>query len=165
MPGMFINGGTWPWVGLPPKDDSSMDININYKYILANRYYIFMQHLWPKSQFINRKDSSSDANCPNNIYPNDILWEYPDFFTEAYGGNEYAQLYKIQGVTKDSGGTPLGGVSVELFRTLDDTRQDGCVSDAGGNYLLYSRYPDAHYIVAFKSPNLAGSTVQTLIGT
>jgi hypothetical protein len=166
MPGLFLHQSMKIWQGCIEKNDDVVELSTRYKNVNNNRWDIFMLHLWPGSGWVNAFDSTSNPNCPNNLSSNvEDMWEYPDFTFEAYGGGEYATLYKIQGVTKDSGGNPLGGVTVELFRTLDDTKQNSVVSDDAGNYLLMTRYPDAHYIVAFKSPNLAGSTVQTLVGS
>ena len=93
------------------------------------------------------------------------MFEFPEM-DDFKAGRNLQVLYKIQGITKDSGGSPLGGVTVELFRTSDDLKVDSVVSDAAGNYVLYTPYPSTpHYCVAFKSPNLAGSTVQSLTGS
>ena len=70
----------------------------------------------------------------------------------------------ILGVTKDSAGAPLGSVTVQLFRTSDDTFQTEVVSTAAGNYVLYPDVAGPFYIVAYKagSPDVAGTTVNTL---
>ena len=76
--------------------------------------------------------------------------------------------YSFAGVTRDAYGSPLGGATVKLYHTADDVRVDASVSDASGNYVLYTPYyPDAHYIVMYKVgvPDLMGTTVNTLIGS
>lgn len=73
----------------------------------------------------------------------------------------------VVGVTRDVYGSPLGGVTVRLFRTSDNVLVDTIVSDPSGNYLLGTPYyPDTHYVVAQKSgsPDVQGVTVNTLIG-
>jgi hypothetical protein len=78
--------------------------------------------------------------------------------------------YGISGVTRDVYGSPLGGVTVKLFRTIDDQKTDQQVSDANGNYVLSTPFfNDAHYIVEYKAgggiiPDVFGSSVNTLIG-
>jgi len=152
------------WQAGLEKDDSAVIMSTWYRMKEVVRWDIFMRHLWRKSGFINCFDSTSDANCPNNLQDSmGNAFEYLEL-DDYKAGRNLQVLYKIQGITKDSGGSPLGGVTVELYRTLDDVRQDTTISDAIGNYVLYTPYTGAetHYIVAFKSPNLAGSTVQTL---
>jgi hypothetical protein len=122
---------------------------------------MFMRQLWTKSGFLN-SNNSGEADCPCNLSDTwEDAYEYPEHDDFKKGRNQII-FYKIQGVTKDSGGSPLGGVTVELYRTIDDTKQDGCISDAAGNYVLYSQYNDPHYVTAFKNPNLAGKTVESL---
>lgn len=152
------------WQGCIEKEDSAVIISTWYRYKEVVRWDIFMRHLWRKPCFINCFDATSDANCPVNLRDSmENAYEMQEL-DDFKAGRNLQVLYKIQGVTKDSGGSPLGGVTVELYRTLDDVKQDSTVSDAAGNYVLYTPYTGAetHYIVAFKSPNLAGSTVQTL---
>lgn len=71
----------------------------------------------------------------------------------------------VLGVTRDQYGSPLGGVTVKLFRTLDDTKQDQIVSDPLGNFLLTSPFSDDHYLVFYKTgaPDVTGSSVNTII--
>lgn len=73
----------------------------------------------------------------------------------------------VLGVTRDQYGSPLGGVTVKLFRTLDDTKQDQVVSDPSGNFLLTSPFYDAHYLVFYKAgfPDVTGASVNTIIPT
>jgi hypothetical protein len=149
------------WQGCIEKEDSSVIKSTLYRYKEVVRWDIVIRHLWHKSGFLNCWDSGL-ADCPNNLYTTwEDAYEWPEM-DDFKAGRNLIVFYKIQGVTKDSGGSPLGQVTVELFRTLDDTKQDGCVSDDAGNYVLYSQYNDPHYIRAFKTPNLAGSTVESL---
>jgi hypothetical protein len=74
--------------------------------------------------------------------------------------------FVISGVTKDATGAPLGGVAVELFNTATDVREQAMVSDAGGNYAFTVDKTQFWYLSAYKSgaPDVAGSTVNTLVG-
>jgi hypothetical protein len=84
---------------------------------------------------------------------------------EITGGSR--SRFGVIGVTRDRYNSPLGGVTLKLYRTQTDEMVDTIVSDPFGNYLLTTPYyPDAHYIVAYKagSPDVQGTTVNTLIG-
>jgi len=158
---LFLQPAQKTWQNFE-KDDSATIMSTQYRVKEVLRWDIFMAHLWRRSCFVNCFDPTSDANCPNNLKNSiDAQFEFQEIDDWKVGRNYVAQL-KIQGITKDSGGSPLGGVTVELFRTADDTKQDTCVSDSAGNYVLYTIYNEPHYVRAFKSPNLAGSTVESL---
>ena len=154
-----------PFQGLL-KDDTVVQPLTQFKYLEVNRPEFITRHLWTRSGFINCFDSTSDANCPNNLYTTaEDCWEMPQY-ADCKVGAVTLPVYKILGVTKDSVGSPLGGVSVDLFRTSTDVKVDSTVSDASGNYLLYTPYPgEYHYCVAYLTPNLTGATVNTLVGT
>jgi len=70
----------------------------------------------------------------------------------------------IAGVTRDSAGAALGGVTVQLFRTWDDIYIGETVSDGSGNYSIRASGSGTFYIVAYKAgaPDVAGTTVNTL---
>jgi hypothetical protein len=153
-----------PFTGIQ-KDDSVIPATIGYRHLEVNRWDSINRHLWSRSGFINSFDSTSDPSCPNNLFTTwEDSWEWPEGNDIKAGGRTNV-VYKIVGVTKDSNGNPLGGCTVDLFRTSDDLKIDKTISDAAGNYILYTPYPSTnHYCVAYKDPNLAGSTVQTLQG-
>ena len=69
------------------------------------------------------------------------------------------------GYTRDAYGSPLGGVTVRLFRTSSDVLVAKVVSDANGYYTATSPYLDAHYMVVHKTgtPDVAGASVDTII--
>ena len=75
-------------------------------------------------------------------------------------------LYAISGITKDSAGVALGNCVIKLFRTSDDLESYSTVSDANGNYTLPVNNLTQWYAVAYKSgsPDVAGTTVNTLVG-
>lgn len=77
--------------------------------------------------------------------------------------------FKIAGITKDSTGAALGNCVVEMFRTVDDVRLDRTTSTASGAFEFRSAglAPNTYYLVAYKvgSPDVAGTTVNTLVGT
>jgi hypothetical protein len=70
------------------------------------------------------------------------------------------------GVTRDVYGTAVGGVTVKLYRTSDDSVVCTTVSDPLGNFGVTTQYyPDTHYMVAYKtgSPDIEGTTANTLV--
>ncbi len=73
----------------------------------------------------------------------------------------------ISGVTKDSTGAALAGVTVKLYRTSDDALMATTTSDGSGNYSFANvGLGEAYYVTAYKagSPDVAGTTVNTLVG-
>jgi len=78
-----------------------------------------------------------------------------------------AQL-NLSGVTKDSTGAILGSCVVELYVTSSDRVVGKTISDATtGAYTFSITFSGPFYIVAYKagSPDLAGTTVNTLTGS
>lgn len=73
--------------------------------------------------------------------------------------------FGVRGVTRDAYGSRLGGVTVKLFRTLDDSLQASVTSDPEGNYLVTTPYTDAHYLYIYKAgpPEMYGGSANTLI--
>jgi hypothetical protein len=76
------------------------------------------------------------------------------------------QGFAIAGVTRDSGGSPIAGVTVDLFLTADDTKVGGTVSDGSGNF-SFGATAGPYYLVAYKAgaPDVAGTSINTLAGT
>ena len=76
--------------------------------------------------------------------------------------------YGVSGITRDIYGSPLGGVTVKIFKTSNDSLVSTIVSDANtGAYIVTTPYyPDTHYIVTYKagSPDVFGTSPNTLIG-
>lgn len=72
----------------------------------------------------------------------------------------------ISGVTRDSGGSPLGNCVVDVYDTKTDIKLASIVSDLAGNYSIeVTGAPGlTFYVVAYKagSPDVAGTTVNTL---
>lgn len=75
----------------------------------------------------------------------------------------------ISGITLDAAGNVLGGCTVILFRTADNSVEETQVSDATTGYYIFSSINDAgpFYVVAYKpgSPDVTGATVDTLVGS
>jgi hypothetical protein len=74
----------------------------------------------------------------------------------------------ISGYTRDRAGAILPNCEVHLYRTLDDLEMDETTSDAAGYYEFRSAIPvETYYVVAYKagSPDVAGTTLNTLVGT
>lgn len=77
--------------------------------------------------------------------------------------------FRIAGTTKDSTGAALGSCVVEWFDTATDQKLGTVTSDANGlfEFRTAGQPPNAYYLVAYKSgsPDVAGTTSQTLVGT
>jgi hypothetical protein len=73
----------------------------------------------------------------------------------------------ITGVTMDSTGTPLPLCTIHVFLTADDTEVDQFDSNAVGVYAYYPTVAGPFYMVAYLvgAPDVAGTTVNTLVGT
>ena len=80
-------------------------------------------------------------------------------FNEPTGG---CYTTYLNGVTRDSAGNPVGNVALDLFQ--GDRVIASTTSDASGNYSFVQPGSGPNYIVAYKvgSPDIAGTTVNTL---
>jgi hypothetical protein len=118
----------------------------------------FASPWWPGSGFVG--DCAVDVAAFNSSQK---WYELPEI---TRGTNS---RFGIAGVTRDQYGSVIVSCTVKLFKTSDDSLVSQIVSDANnGSYLLSTPYyPDTHYIVATKSgsPDVAGATVNTLIGS
>lgn len=97
--------------------------------------------------------------------PQGSLWKIPSVVHELK--IMPPTTYKISGITKDSTGAVLGNCTVQLFYTANDKIADEVTSNASGVYEFRSAAPAVNfYVVAYKagSPDVAGTTVNTLIG-
>lgn len=85
----------------------------------------------------------------------------------GYQSGPFSYGYAIAGVSRDSAGVALAGVTVKLFRTADDSLVSQTTSDANGAYKLPASPLFAHYLVEYKAgtPDVAGSSVNTLVGS
>jgi hypothetical protein len=86
---------------------------------------------------------------------------YPD------RSNTDAYAWKISGQTLDQNGNILANCMCHLFNSATDTlNQPQQLSDGGGNFLFNVGGSTAFYIVSYKagSPDVAGTTVNTLVG-
>jgi hypothetical protein len=75
-------------------------------------------------------------------------------------------VFSIDGITKDSAGTVLGGCTLDLFDATTDAMLQTMVSDANGVYSFQVQPGKTYYIVAYKTgaPDLSGTTINTLTG-
>lgn len=113
----------------------------------------FANHWWPGSSRLEGEATG------------DILHYDAYYVRDPPGGASSA--YGLAGVTRDVYGTPLGGVTVKLFRSSTDEKVSQTISDASGKYFVTTQYyPDAHYLVTYKtgSPDVFGTSENTLIG-
>ena len=72
--------------------------------------------------------------------------------------------FRLSGVTRNSEGLPVDGVTVNLFLTATDQQVLTTVSNAAGEFVFDVMPPGLYYLVAYKtgSPDIAGTTVNTL---
>jgi Concanavalin A-like lectin/glucanases superfamily len=78
-----------------------------------------------------------------------------------------SHTFLLTGQTKNSSGAALGGCTVRLFRTSDNLLIATTTSDGSGNYsFTVGDGTTAYYAVAYLagSPDVAGTTVNTLVG-
>jgi hypothetical protein len=72
----------------------------------------------------------------------------------------------IVGITKDSVGVAVGACTVNLYLTETNQWVNTTVSDGSGNYSFIATPGRQYYVVSYKagSPDIAGTTVNTLVG-
>lgn len=89
-------------------------------------------------------------------------------FVQTGYGPVLAYPYQITGITYDSTGVALPSCKVQIYRTADDSYVSDTTSDATtGYYAIPASNVFTHYLVAYLvgSPDVAGTTVNTLTGT
>jgi hypothetical protein len=76
-------------------------------------------------------------------------------------------FYLISGTTFDINAAALGLCTVDLFRTVDNLKIATTVSSATGLFYFYVVTGVQYYFVAYLagSPDVAGSTINTISGT
>jgi hypothetical protein len=168
MSGELIGGGVGAGLDCLTTDNAYIGTKVPRLYMLPDvqnmmpRYrddcsvYSFQTGFWPGTT-----GPMTDAGGLSGDISNGIWWDYPDVVT----GHIFR--YGFVGITRDQYGSPLGGVSLRLFRTVDDTLQDSQTSASDGSYVLGTPFLDAHYVVSQKAgpPPVAGATVNTLIAS
>lgn len=89
------------------------------------------------------------------------VWEW------NYPATGHHRPKKISGITKDSTGAVLGGVTVLLFNTATNTFVDTVVSNSVGAYELSDPNNVTCFVVGelAGSPDVAGATDNNLTGT
>lgn len=129
-------------------------------YTLKAQYGLqYSDLLWTRSKMLSGDPAVSDGT---EIMPITRFW----WISVAPRGN--GRWGRITGITKDSAGVALGGCTVHAYRTSTDVEVDQVVSDAGdGTYSVGVPTDDTYYCVAYLdgSPDVAGTTVNTLTGT
>jgi hypothetical protein len=89
-------------------------------------------------------------------------WE-PEFNSSR---DRFRGFFSITGVTKDSTGTPLASVDVELFNTGSEQFLQKTTSDGSGNYSFVVPGNSSNYWVrAYKvgAPDVAGTTINNIV--
>lgn len=120
-------------------------------------YLTDVDQVWPRSRMLGA-DYANIAPAWDNASG---YWEWP----VAGMGHRHPKV--ITGVTKDSSGNPLGGVTVQLFNSATGALVDTAISDSVGNYRLGDPNNVNSFVVAYEagSPDVAGTTKNNLTGT
>jgi hypothetical protein len=116
------------------------------------------KNLWTRSGFSqNGNYFISDGGSINPA-----KW-FEDIETFTIGMRSH---YSIVGSTKDSAGAPMAAVTLEAYRTSDDTKQGYCISNAIGEYTLPTQTTGNHYVRAYKvggAFNYGGTSDENLV--
>jgi hypothetical protein len=124
----------------------------------ANYGQPYSDLLWTRSRMVS---GDAGVSAGTELMPKTQFW----WIVRPLGAGGWSN---ITGITKDSTGAVLGGCTVHVYRTSDDLERDQVTSDAGnGTYTIGVDTDATHYCVAYKagSPDVAGTTVNTLIGS
>jgi hypothetical protein len=92
------------------------------------------------------QDPTQTAQCnpPNLLY---VLYDE----TSGFDRNFAEQNSRMVGVSRDVTGAPLGGVTIKLFRTADDSLVGTTISDGSGNWRFDSVSGSPFYMVEYKA--------------
>lgn len=117
----------------------------------ASQPQSFATPWWPnRNQFVG--DLGADVSMLEGAY-------YEPEITKGMNSR-----FGYQGVTRDVNNSPLGGCTVILFLTSDDSKvTPNITSEADGTFVISTPNYAPHYIVTRKSgsPEVAGVTVST----
>lgn len=108
------------------------------------------------------QDPTQTARCnPANLL--NVLYDDIDGFDRNFA----EQNIRMSGVSRDSAGNPLGGVTVKLFHTSDDSFVTSTISDGSGNWTLYNVSGEPFYIVEYLAgaPDVFGTSPNNLVAT
>jgi hypothetical protein len=117
--------------------------------------------LWPRSRFQGISDNGATIATIWDSSP--LWWEW--------SGNLWPMGVRVRkhftGVTRDAFGNRLGNCQVQLFNTATGTLVDTQTSDSQGNYNCGDPNNVTCFLVGYLSgsPDVAGTTVDTLTGT
>ena len=85
---------------------------------------------------------------------------FPALRTHAFQG----ALIQIAGFTRDSTGAVLGGCTVNMFKTSDNSFISSVISDASGYFHMPGTQGTSYYLVGYLAgaPDVEGTTVNSL---
>ena len=118
--------------------------------------------LWPPSMQMSGDRSDGYAQIGQDAAAAG-WWSPPQRANRGNGSTKF-----IMGRCKDVAGNGVSGATVQGFRTVNDQFVRETVAGSDGSYELATEYPgEGHYLVAYRagSPDIAGTTVNTLQGT
>jgi hypothetical protein len=116
----------------------------------------FSDVLWPRS----RRMGADYANIAPIWDSTPQMWEWNIYATGQRNRK------RVTGITKDSNGNPLGGVTVYLFNTATGLLVDKQVSASDGSYTTFDPNAVACFEVGYLagSPDTTGATLNTVTG-
>ncbi len=102
--------------------------------------------LWPRSGLL-----SGNGYFGSGLTNGEDIWDWSLWLSAAPGMGQ--RRNQLVGITRDSTGAALGGVTVKAFDSLTDQLVDSVVSDANGNFAVCASFgPSTQlYCWAFKA--------------
>ncbi|MGZ4849800.1 MAG: hypothetical protein ACXV2C_00240 [Candidatus Bathyarchaeia archaeon] len=118
-----------------------------------------INYVWPRSSFTGQ----DYVNMPMVWECRHQQWEYSQIMIPD---GQHTRK-KITGVTRNSVGTAVNGITVNLYNTTTGALVDSQVSDSAGNYTVTDPNGVSCFVVAYLagSPDTAGTTKNNLTGT
>jgi hypothetical protein len=108
------------------------------------------------------QEPTQTARCnPANL--TNVLYDDIDGFDRNFA----EQNIRFSGVSRDATGNPLSGVTVNLFRTSDNSFVGSTISDGSGNWVFYGVSGDPFFVVEYMSgvPDVFGTSPNNLAAT
>lgn len=122
------------------------------------------------AQYVFLRRSSERRSFVTPWWPKSALTGDPDMpwcrcqWGRIFPTSGMNSRFSYAGVTRDKFNSPIPGMTVKLFRAVDDSKQDTQVSDPGGVFLLSTPFYEAHWMRSEKtgSPNVQGTSDATV---
>jgi hypothetical protein len=128
----------------------------------------FVYNKWASLGAVQNVPPDRSPGIPKPVIFIAVGKPFGKIFRRALFASSVPTQFFISGITKDSSGTPIGSCVVKLFRTSDDLLMQSTVSNPVTGAYSFGAVGSANmYVVAYKagSPDIAGTTVNTLVGS